>query len=573
MPIGQMRQNRRIFVTDFETMVYRPDDEEDNEEVSGLLVYFLDEDGSKYRAFVNHAPYFFLLIEQNLNDSQRRELLGRIDAISEDRITKRQWMHHADADDLVFFTQKEFLRIEVRTPVDVPKLRDRLAVLPGAVECREADVLFHHRCAMDLGLRVGQWYDCIFQKGEIQKLVPVEDELPPPELKIVAWDIETNTPKNQDPNIRKDHITMISVVSGFHNVLLVNAEDTPDSQKINDFVLRIRSKDESHSTSWIDWVKKDDDNQQDGSEILEKYKCEVRVLENESQVLEGFLNLLESMRPDVVVDYFGGRFDIPFFVGRALELGLTRLDFSSRTSDYTTWLETGFQLHWKMNARSSEHKDLLRDIDYVSGIPFHLDAFLWVDRYSYLPKNDTGLKASSLIKLGIQGIGRDALWGVAEDPEEASAYCVSDSVLVWKFAKEIILDFVFAMGLQFPVPASELLTRRAGSLDDLLISAESFKQNIVGRKRFSQPGLGRLTNSINVTSVAYTGGLVESRRPGVWRSDLKYSLEINNERIDEIISCLPMIFKKQATNLLLSSQRGLLETQLQEITCISLSME
>jgi len=108
-PIGQVRQNRRIFVTDFETMVYRPDDEEDNEEVSGLLVYFLDEDGSKNRAFVNHAPYFYLLVEQNLDNSQRRELSARIDAISEDRITRSQWMNYADADDLVFFSEKEFI--------------------------------------------------------------------------------------------------------------------------------------------------------------------------------------------------------------------------------------------------------------------------------------------------------------------------------------------------------------------------------------------------------------------------------------------------------------------------------
>ncbi|MHA1236681.1 MAG: hypothetical protein ACTSQ9_03350, partial [Candidatus Hodarchaeales archaeon] len=103
-----------------------------------------------------------------------------------------------------------------------------------------------------------------------------------------------------------------------------------------------------------------------------------------------------------------------------------------------------------------------------------------------------------------------------------------------RYVKEIVLDFVISMGQMFPVPASELLTRRAGSLDDLLIDAEDHKFNIVGKRRVEQHFVDSFSQKITIDSFAYTGGLVEVRQSGIFRSDIFTEYPIDELALKEI---------------------------------------
>ena len=218
---------------------------------------------------------------------------------------------------------------------------------------------------------------------------------------------------------------------------------------------------------------------------------------------------------------------------------------------------------------------------------FHLDAYLWTLRYSYLPKGRQGLKAAVEEKLNLKPIGREALWQLAgessnkaineegsiysstnrddsnseEEQEdrnnyselsthlignaaEAVAYSGSDAYVTWLYTTNIIVDFVFAMGKLFPVNSSEILTVNAGTLDDLLIDSIGHHDEIVGKKKYKQGGIGYLTDNLNVESVTYTGGYVDSPNPGVWRRDLPYSLPINQERITNLLGLMPNLLTK-----------------------------
>ena len=85
------------------------------------------------------------------------------------------------------------------------------------------------------------------------------------------------------------------------------------------------------------------------------------------------------------------------------------------------------------------------NIDHVPGAGIiHLDAYLFNEKYSYLPKNELGLKPSVEKKLKIKPIGREALFN--KDPVETVAYASCDGYITWKYVREIVLDFFISMG-------------------------------------------------------------------------------------------------------------------------------
>ena len=47
-------------------------------------------------------------------------------------------------------------------------------------------------------------------------------------------------------------------------------------------------------------------------------EVEVQIFKNERQLLQRFYEIVESYQPDVLADFFGDRFDIPFLAVRSL---------------------------------------------------------------------------------------------------------------------------------------------------------------------------------------------------------------------------------------------------------------
>ena len=544
------RETIPIFILDYETHSQWEDayesypQYEDREYtksrlVNGIQIYFLDEDHQKRKVFLRHEPYFFLMLEDGLLQNEINQIMIQIKEIGDQQVVRVEKGEYYDAANLTFLDKNLFLKVTADRPGSVPNLRTKTEAITGIKEWREADVLFHHRCAIDHDVRVGAWYLAEISRGEIISLSPLADKTPP-QLKILAFDIETDFEQTRDPNPNKDQISMISIFTGEENRLLINAGVVGAKGITNRLHMLLRQKDDTHPKPWVDWEFTE--TAQDFTDVIEKFPIEVIIVPTEKELIQLFYKKVEEYRPDVLTDFFGGRFDIPFL---ALRSEKYKFSFDK---------ETGFEIKFRQG-RNITRNDLDKyyssaNIDHVAGAGIiHLDAYLFNEKYSYLPKKDLGLKPSVEKKLKIIPLGRELLLNIKKDPISAIAYAGSDGYITWKYVREIVLDFFISMGQIFPVTASELLTRRAGSLDDLLIDAEDHKHQIIGRRRIGQNNIDSFSPNIVIESFAYTGGLVEAKRPGIWRSDLYYDYKINKKALRDLKQTIKGVIIKESNKI------------------------
>jgi len=543
-----------IFILDYETHslweeTYESYDDFENQDtkrgsnlVNGIQIYFLDENQEKRKAFLRHSPYFYLLLDEGLSKIQINRIIFQIKETGKKQVTDVEANNYYDAANLTFLNKRLFIKIIVDRPRSVPNLRTKCESIKGVVEWREADVLFHHRCAIDHNIHIGAWYQAEISGSEIRSISPIQNKAPP-QLRILAYDIETVFELTREPNPNRDEISMISLFTGDENTLLVNST-VVDTKDVRNFDILLKPSDSEHSKPWVDWIYSKDTN--DFSSVIEHYFVNVVVLNSEKEVLNRFYKIIREHKPDVLADFFGGRFDIPFIAIRSDKYNIS---FER---------ETGFRIVFKNQGKSKriERKDLHNNytpasLDYAEGAGIiHLDAWLFNEKYSYLPKKDLALKPSVEKKLKIIPIGREALFAINEKPEEAVAYAGCDGYITWKYVKEIVMEFFLSMGQMFPVPASELLSRRAGSLDDLLIDAEDYKHGIIGKRKIKTPDIASFSDRISIDSLAYTGGLVEARRPGIFRSDIYFDYEVDRNALEGLKDAIQDIIKKESDSLL-----------------------
>ena len=543
------------FVVDFETYIFQEEEDIDGRlvknEITGIMIYFLVEKDNnlvKHRAFLEKRPYFYLLPKKGVDATL---LAMRVRSLEEESILDVSIVEKYDMAELTFPKLKEFVKVVVKTPLDVPRLRDQLEQLKEVEEWREADVQFHHRCAIDAGIRVGKWYHFSIRRGRIIS-VEESERKEAPELRVLCYDIEVDMEPTRDPNPEKDPISLIAVYTDDENYVLVNKDAVTDVSQVTDFYVILRKPDNEHPLPWVDWVPVGEFTKEVEQEIVQKVYTRTIIFSKESEMLRWFFNFMEEYQPDIFADFYGDRFDIPFLIHRSRKFGID-------------WLgKSGFKIELKMDARDKNESEIdwLRDVDYVASVGmFHVDAFLWTQKYSYLPKKDIALKNAVRKRLKIIPIGREALWAMRESPLEGIAYAGSDGYITYRFVKELVLDFCIAMGQMFPVPAAEILTKRAGSLDDLLIDSIAYQRNIVATKRYQQAGIGPFTKNLVIKNVAYTGGLVEARNPGIWRKDLKYSIHINPNKLDRLIEIIPTIIRDHAQRFLEDAKNEYFEQQ------------
>ncbi|MHA2243589.1 MAG: 3'-5' exonuclease [Candidatus Hodarchaeales archaeon] len=547
------RYNQRlkifIFILDYETQSqwedtyesysqYENRDQKKPKLINGIQIYFLDEDNRKRKAFLRHEPYFYLLLEEGLSRQETNSIMAQIKEIGEKQVINVKKDDYFDADNLTFLVKKPFIKVTVDRPGSVPNLRAKTEEINGVKEWREGDVLFHHRCAIDHNVRIGAWYEAQISGGEVEYLLPIPNKAPP-QLRILAFDIETVFEQTRDPNPNKDEITMISLFTGNDNTLIINSK-VVKTEDVRNFDILLRQSDTDHQKPWVDWAYSE--TSKEFSQVIERFPIKVVIVKTEKALLQSFYQFINDYQPDVLTDFFGGRFDFPFLAVRSEK---HKISFEK---------ETGFKIMFKTQ-RNLSRKDLYKfyssaNIDHVTGAGIiHLDAFLFNEKYSYLPKKDLGLKPSVEKKLKIIPIGREALINITEDPVNAVAYAASDGYITWKYVRELVLDFFISMGQMFPVTASELLTRRAGSLDDLLIDAEGHKHKIIGRRRVGQNDIKSFSPGIVIESLAYTGGLVEAKRPGIWRSDIYYDYKINKGALSSLKEIIQNLIVKESKKL------------------------
>jgi DNA polymerase epsilon subunit 1 len=225
------------------------------------------------------------------------------------------------------------------------------------------------------------------------------------------------------------------------------------------------------------------------------------------------------LRPHVLVTYNGDGFDWPYVEARcAMYQGL---------SLYT---HLGIRGHKVGSADGKE-------IEYTGRCMLHLDAFAWVQRDSYLPQGNQGLKAVTRCKLGYDPVEvdpEDMLRFARERPHHMASYSVSDAVATYYLYTTYVHNFIFSLSTIIPLHAEDVLRKGSGTLCEALLMVEAYKGNIICPNKqidaLESYHQGRL-----LESETYIGGHVECLEAGVFRADLSVPFTLVPTALQQLI--------------------------------------
>jgi DNA polymerase epsilon subunit 1 len=105
------------------------------------------------------------------------------------------------------------------------------------------------------------------------------------------------------------------------------------------------------------------------------------------------------------------------------------------------------------------------DNEYTGRCLVHLDAFCWVQRDSYLPQGNQGLKAVTKYKLGYDPVEvdpEDMLRFARERPHHMASYSVSDAVATYYLYVTYVHNFIFALSTIMPLAGEDVLRKGSG---------------------------------------------------------------------------------------------------------------
>ncbi len=207
-----------------------------------------------------------------------------INELSELKLLKVEKLRKRDNGEL-----KDFLKITLKHPQDIYKLKDKIHDLKSVEDIREYDIPFYRRYLIDKGLfpmntvevqgkilnstRSSLNEKCLF---EIQS-DPKNLESSLEELNMLSFNIEACNPRGM-PMVKEDPIIMISFSSnqGFQKVF-------------------------STKKSSLDFIE---------------------TFLNEKELIKKYVDTIQSEDPDIILGYNSDRFDFPYIKERAERLGV-----------------------------------------------------------------------------------------------------------------------------------------------------------------------------------------------------------------------------------------------------------
>ena len=499
--------------------------------------FFVCDDGRRLKASLQHYPYFYILLRSSSpSDYLEAEqyLLRRFEA---------QLLHTSqhDMEDLglpnhLSGLRRSFVRLSFRNVQDLTAVRNQLmpdirnnrrkasastafaspqaeesaghgdshalrsrrrrdVILDSFVDIREYDVPYVTRVAIDLGVRVGCWYDVRLIPASASSasaaspsasllshaLEPRPELLTPPLLKKLTFDIETTKSPLKFPSAEHDHVMLLSLMVDDRGVLLVNRDIV--GADVDDF---------DYSPS---------------ADMRGEFRC-INVA-GEKELLLEFFRLVREEKPVLFITYNGDFFDWPFIDRRCAEHGLSLLD------------EIGIYA---------------RDDEYCGKNSVHLDAFQWVKRDSYLPQGSQGLKAVTKAKLKYDPVEVDPeqmLTMAADDPQQLAAYSVSDAVATYYLYMKYVHLFVFSLATIIPMAPSDVLRKGSGTLCESLLQVQAKAGNIISPNK-QEDELDRFYNGHLIDSETYIGGHVECIESGVFRADIPVRFKLSTARLQRL---------------------------------------
>ncbi|ADM12441.1 DNA polymerase type-B epsilon [Encephalitozoon intestinalis ATCC 50506] len=350
----------------------------------------------------------------------------------------------------------------------------------------EYDIPVEVCTANNLKIRCGKWYT-FYYTGETY-VIEKSERVVFPDLRILAFDIETFKKPLKFPNPDYDEVMMISVKTECRGELIVNR--------------RLVSKD----------IRKFEYNPREDMECV----FDVSNEGDEEGVLIRFVELIQKHKPHLITTFNGALFDFPFLEKRMKNYGISLRE------------TTGFTL---------------KDEYYISPFIVHLDCYKWVKRDSYLPAGSQGLKEVTKVKLGYfpdEIDPEDMVRLAMSDPDKMASYSVSDSVATYFLYTKYVQPHVFSLCSLVPLSPTSALCQGSGTLCEALLVSEAIEYGVLipERRRESKT---REHNGHIAESITYVGGYVECLRSGIFRSDLEHEFNISKEFIGEVVSSLDEI--------------------------------
>lgn len=483
-------------------------DEDTNEELSAVDFYFIREDGTKFSCYLPYQPYFYLVVDKDFLSEVEAMLVRKFEStIASIQVVEREDLdlqNHLCGNKGIFL-KLSFLNIDLLNRVR-NDLRPRIArnkkreaqayakdliatpdhaqkglhSLSKIYDMREFDVQYLHRVCIDNRIHAGLWYDVDILEGTTV-FRQRTDIIEPPEVTILAYDIETTKSPLKFPNSEKDAVMMISYMVNGKGYLIVNREVV--SEDIDDF----------------EYTPK--------PEFVGKFK--VFNEPDEFALLRRFFVHIRELQPNIIVTYNGDFFDFPFVDDRAL---MYNLDLKEQIGIF----------------KSRE--------EYLGRFCIHLDAFCWVKRDSYLPQGSQGLKAVTKAKLNYEPLEldpEDMLPFATENPQLLASYSVSDAVATYYLYMTYVHSFIFSLATIIPMTPEEVLRKGSGTLCEQLLMVRAFEKNIMAPNKQSQK-FPQFHDNLLIDSETYIGGHVECLESGIFREDFKYEFDVDPDTLMEL---------------------------------------
>ena len=352
---------------------------------------------------------------------------------------------------------------------------------------REYDVPYTMRVTIDLDIRVGSWHEVTpVQGSELCDVVRLPNMMERCEPKVLAFDIECEKDPSKFPNPERDRVFMISYMIDGQGYLLINREVV--SADISDF----------------DYTQ------------LEQYPGPFQVinLPDEKAVLKKFISHVQELRPHVIVTYNGDFFDWPYVEQRCDAVGKHEREMNL------------YKMLGIRNTAGGTNTGVVGGGEYTGRTMVHLDAFCWVNRDSYLPQGNRGLKAVTRFKLGYDPIEvdpEDMVPLAKSDPERMAAYSVSDAVATYYIYQKYVHNFIFSLATIIPMVPEDVLRKGSGTLCEALLMVEAYRSNVICPNKETEK-FERFYKGHLVESETYIGGHVECLEAGVFRKDISLQL-------------------------------------------------
>ena len=423
----------------------------DDKPVIRLLL--ADEKGRKIVALDDSfEPYFYVIPEDHNSIHELASALEKLEFMEGGKIIKPKKAEVIRKK--IGVEEKQIIKLVCSLPSEVPKLKERVALMPGVKELREFDILFNRRYMIDRAVEPVDWYEIEGKEIELEDF-PCDVSIKLRKIKrlyrsdkayrFVAFDLET---------MEEDGELKIIMASLFFN---------DGTRKV------ITTADVNLS-------------------FAEK-------VANEKELVQRLCSLIAEKNPHLVLTYNGDGFDFKVLKERAAKLKL-KLEFGKNAG-----------VKFRRKGRSSAAE--------INGY-VHIDLFPFVS-VIMAPSLNTEVFSLEAVAQELLGEGKHEMsweeieqsWRDKQNLEALAEYCLRDSELVVMLADAIMPNIFSLASLTYMTPFDVCRASYSQLVEGYAIR-KAFKLGYVVPNKPTQEEM-----DVRRQAEAYEGAIVIQPKPGL----------------------------------------------------------